>query len=744
MLETANQLNFPTQESKIIDLNKDLRDRIYGKEAIAGLPVVLIRVVGNGQRTSELDLFEETVYRLIRANVSTVDEMHGLIGLEKPLIESIVISLANRELIKVVAGQWHFMEGELSFSIDASRRKQAWLFFDPICKAFLPFVCSEEPTGVELLPQQHKSGRIIEYQVGSEGGGRIEKLRIDRNDPLSIHASFEDIEQWRLAVGELVPLLRRRHGFVSIEALQPTESAWFVVRLFLPARSQYPQWQVQDPVGRERSEALKQHIERIVAHATDSQAVRIEPLLNTLKKLKERSQYLVEGEHHQQLSKRAAEAKSQVQSLPALPQAIGDGLLRFHYDLLEADEVEGQPRTERISSAYAIAWAAMEEAAAHYLASRQIDVSQLGTGFAAEILDPEPTLQSLREIGWTVHSEQERELSRFFRVSTSKLQRTLRGIGNHTSSFDLPSLWYILLQEATGSDDAPLKQLCRACPEAMSVLADLQILRNRGAHSNTLSDQQGQHSNTDQAIRFIHCWVCLLGAGALPNSITGAEAGYEKGPNQTRAVAGRLRAQMEQEALRCVSLNDPLYVGVVELLCRRSDLQAIYSDAKDATEDVLEQSSFLTVQLSLKAVEQCYVTLERLSREWLERWQPLSNRETISGHDCPEACYELGLPIKLNAAHHRIQSALQHRSATMMAQVCAVVIEAAADPRHPLRNLIVSAPQLLPTIQRIAEERDHLQLGRIPPSVTTVLTFIEQVLMACRESSHLFSPTSTR
>lgn len=737
MLETAINLSFPRQESKIVDLNKALRDPVDGKVEVVGIPVVLVRVTGNGERNSELDLFEETVYQLISANVSTVDEIHGLIGLEKPLIESIVISLENRELIKVVAGQWHLLDAASSFNIEASSRKQAWLLFDPICESFIPFVFREEPTGVELLPHQHEGGKKIAYQVGTEGGGRTEHLKVDRHTPLPIRSDFEDLEQWRSAIGEIMPMLRRRHGFVSIESMQPTESVWFVVRLFLPARSLHPQWQAQDPLGRERSELLKQRIERIVAHATDSQSLRIEPLLIALGRLNERCQYLVDGEHRQQLSNRALEARNRVQGLPELPRDLGDGLLRFHYELLEADEVEGQPRTERLASAYSIAWATMEEAAAHYLANRQLDLSQLGGGFAAEILDPEPIIQSLRQVGWTVHTEQERELSRFFRVSTSKLRRTLREIGNRSSSFDLPSLWYILIQEAAGKDDAPLKQLCRACPQAMNVLADLQTLRNRGAHALTLTSHQGQHSNTDQAIHFIHCWVCLLGANTLLEESTDSKGVKGNVFGSAKTIAGRLRAKIEQEALQIVSQNDPLYLGVIELLCRKADVVALQSSPKNETTDDLDQSSFLTVQLCMQAVDQCYVALERLSREWLDRWQPLSKRETVKCCDCPTACRELGLTIKLNAANFRIESALQHRSAAMMAQVCAVVIEAASDPLHPLRTLITSMPQLLPTIQQIADEREHLQLGRIPPSTTTVLTLIEQVLEACRESSRL-------
>ena len=67
----------------------------------------------------------------------------------------------------------------------------------------------------------------------------------------------------------------------------------------------------------------------------------------------------------------------------------------------------------------------------------------------------------------------------------------------------------------------------------------------------------------------------------------------------------------------------------------------------------------------------------------------------------------------------------------MMAQVVAVIKEAAAWPEHPFRTLLEAQPALMATIHRVSEARRHHDLGRIPPPRTVILEDICAVLDAC-------------
>ena len=697
-------MRLPDQTSAVIDYARPINEDSVGKPAYIALPVFIVRIIGHPRRTSTLDLFQHTCLRLIDAGINNPREITQLLGLEAELVQSALHHLeaggfidTDISLAITAEGRGHVdqIDGEVSDEIS-----HIYVFFDPLKQRFWPTLILTDPPVRERTVDflgGHQGNGWLNYMIGSEGMGEFRRVRIDTLPAPSDVTDLNDLDRWYAAIAPIV----RDAGHESmavIERLEMVRPAWMIVPVYAPLHSLTPRWVAADPITGRSGGWVQRRIEEF------RQDQRFEAIRETINWIIDTSSHIAEGEVGQSLKAKREAARQCAAAFSYLPSVLGDGLVAFHYALIEVEESEGSDRVEAMGTAAKHAWAIIEASLQACLQEAPIDRQAIIDSIGGERMPLEPAMEALTACGFVIDEAMRRFVERALAVPTHQLKRTLRG-----ENGDLWCQLYLVAQVAQQDMEHPLRNLARDCPQSLGVIQQLVDLRTRGSHAVQL--EHGFSVTPEEITTLVHHWASWLSSDQPPP----ASERIESSGDHVLAKL-RFRAKRQVTDLLGEDYSDLLRGLLVRLFLKRQQL-----------DEIAEPDHPMAKTVRMDIVDTCYRAFEGLMREWLDRWRlPAKHQDRIPGR-IDEAFHILsvsnsGCQALLHPNPKRLERAALRHGSTLAASTARLLLETAAYPKHPFRRVIAEHPNCIQIISKTCDARKHAGLDRIPPEQNDIDT----------------------
>ena len=707
------------------------RDDSIGKPRFIALPVVIVRVIGHPRRTAELDLFQHTCLRLIDAEVDHQFQICELIGLEPELVDSVLESLKSKGLIKIIPGRI----GIGSLSITANGRdsvsknqneisdeiSHVHVFFDPVNQHFWPTFSIPMPPLCKRSPEslEKPSTSRLEYMVGSEGSSETRQVHIDNVPRPSDEVDLNDLDRWHTELSAII-FDTNHSAMANITRVEEAQPAWVSVPVYVPRLSMTRRPVTADPFNDGKPGGwIQRHVETLRRDPGFAE------LQKTILLIEEDATHIGKGELRQSLESRYNNALQRAEPLEYLPPLLGDELVAFHYALNDAGQSEGADRTGLMGKAAKHAWAIMEHSMNECLQRHPVDRHGIIDSISGEWMDSAPVIEALTTLGFVLDEASHDFLTRALAVPALRLKKTLEE-GHNNFLCQL----FLTAHAALHRADHPLRQLARDCPHTLGIIQRLSDLRTRGSHAVEL--ERG-FSTEDKLVELVHNWASWLSCEIPPPAPGSPVVPADR-------VHGKLRFHVRKQVsdLLGEDYSDLLSGLLVDVLVQRQELKELSPTGTDHPAAKGQR---------VDMIDTFYRAFEGLARNWLDRWiLPEKQQGHVPGH-IQEAFGILSLPTSeceplLRPRPQQLQRAADRSGATLAASVARLLLEAAASPVHPFRNVIEAHPGCLQYISRTCDVRKHLGVGRIPPEqdeIETIADCVESFFRfdAAQHSAHL-------
>lgn len=700
----------------IVDLGANSRPLAWKRETRQWVlwPVHAYKILVPAARNSALNIFQRAALDLCRAGVRDPEKIANRLALPADLVKFLVDQLSGMDLLDEDAGPTERARRILAEEDEQPESEDVgYALVDGIDRRLWPRLhLGSLPMIDAEIDEERGSARL---RRGSPGRPRIDVARfiwpIEADRVATAPSAREIVKAARLhkrrtqAFAKEWPnadpikldanvIAKRGVRLVSTVA----EPVFVAACIFVPDDARHRSWLVTDPCGLGVSNVLRDAITRLAK--ADRGGIR-----KIIEKLTGDAWHVDEGELARYLAEagRAAAARIAHRLGAAADLLPADAVRRLADadERLQSAQDSAFGNTKELESFYGDIYAALENVFGWLLALSP-DPSML----AAFEPDPEINAGLLQRIADVLGFDTSESTLALFRVSRAVVKGALCD-GNK----DLRGRLAACLMATRFDRGHPLSALAATCPGAMDLLARLRDLRNAGQH-DTGSIPRMEEACADRE-RLFDLLRALVGSGP-------ADLASETGANLSWGsdLLLRIRAQAE----KIVETDYPDIDARLDLRTRLIEMHAaaillrLLDRSEETAPDSLRTRLRDFVVAAAIIAEALLAEIERAAPSRATNVSELGEDRVQNAERIVAIASSLGftldavgrLPEALTHARaDRVRRAVSGRAETLSARLIALLLAAAGEPDHPLREVARASPAFLLHLGRIVEVRGH-------------------------------------
>lgn len=703
--------------TRIISCAKVARPRPAGRRRLLLWPAWAWKVLLPEPRPRRFDVFQTAVLKLCQAGLCKAEDMARRLGLTCDLLGFVLLQLQQMGLLDE-QGRPSLRAIKLLDEDDEPPQVDAvgHVFTDALDGALWPRFHHGDLG--DMQGEIHWDRGTADLLLGDPGDPRREwalLLRADRNAEPARPSALAILRAARLHRRRLTNHLLARgdvEGAARAATPAPPGQPIRLVRQIGQAQPVFvltwafvprgePAWRVWDPFGLGESEELRARLERR-AERDSRLHKKLEELIGEANQVRKEDRADLARQERARAQERLGSRLGP--GLAHLPVEVVEHLLAAEENLGKAAQLLGAGQRgmgrKRIDDFLGRAYAALEE----------VFGAQVAAFSKPEHLAP---------LTWQTRTNRRLLLDLAGRLGLDVdpggpgaglldvTRGQVKGAIEHGNRA-LPGRLAAALLAARGLIQHPLRALARGEPHMLDMLARLKALRDRASH------HAGESIDLSDAEAAAQDLFRLMGA-MVPGAPSAAP---ERGPVTVHAEAVELMARLRAQASRQVDQRLPEAADTPTLRVRLIDAQEIALDVAHLRAEAADLLPDRLRDFAMAAgivVEGALALFDGDAPSSLSEHQVPDDRNALA-LQARRAAQKLGFSLASDGAlppelarvrPDRVQRALSGGETTLAARTLALLLRAAKDPDHSLRQIAAAAPDALVEVAAIAALRGH-------------------------------------